>query len=161
MGIVKKPAKKEEFIVKRTETLDLNFYTVRSQDGRWLRAKKHGYNSLDHGRSWTDDLTEAKIYSKPGPAKSQITFWANNYPTFGVPDLVQITTGVCLFLDQENRVKDAIKKKEIASAKRKVETITYRINNCIARNNIERDKVRTWKKELESAKTTLQNLSSK
>lgn len=60
--------------VKKVENLNLNFYTVRSQDGKWLRAKRHGYNSFDSNGSWTEDLAEAKIYSKPGPAKTQVTF---------------------------------------------------------------------------------------
>jgi hypothetical protein len=100
-------AKKDNFIIKKTEILGLNFYAVRSQDGKWLRAKKHGYNSFDTSGSWTENISEAKIYGKPGPAKTQITFWGNNYPKFGIPDLVKITTGECQYLDQEDRVKKA------------------------------------------------------
>jgi hypothetical protein len=37
--------------------------------------------------------------------------------------------------DDEDRMKKLLKKKELSTARKKVETITYRINNFIARNN--------------------------
>lgn len=119
-------AKKEEkFIVKKIENIELNFYTVRSQDGKWLRAKKHGYNSFDTSGSWTENISEAKIYGKPGPAKNQVTFWAKNYPTFGIPDLVLISSGECKFLDQEDRVKKAIITKAKATLARELTRAIY------------------------------------
>jgi hypothetical protein len=77
--------KKDNFVIIRSETLELNFYAVRSKDGKWLRAKGYGGS----GKSWVDEMSKAKIYANPGPAKAQITFWAKNYPEYGVPELVQ------------------------------------------------------------------------
>ena len=116
-------SKKEEFIIKKTEVLEMSFYAVRSQDGKWLRAKKHhnAYRGeFDSNGSWTDNIAEAKIYGKPGPAKSQVTFWGTNYPEYGVPDLVRIVSGKCEFLDQEDRVKKAELQKKIKQAKNDV-----------------------------------------
>jgi len=123
----------DKFIVIKEEEVELNFYTVRSKDGKWLRAKKHGYNSLDTGKSWTDNITEARIYTTPRGAKGQVTFWARNYPQFGVPDLVQITTGKCLYLDQEERTKKVIRKREIENAEREIDSCKYYLDTHLAK----------------------------
>jgi hypothetical protein len=99
-------AKKEEYKVIKEETIDLNFYAVRSKDGKWLRSRGYGGS----GESWVEDFTKAKIWSSARGAKGQITWWAKNYPKFGVPDLVMITIGKCVYLDQADRVKESIDK---------------------------------------------------
>lgn len=105
--------KAEEFIVIKEEEIPLNFYAVRSKDGKWFRSKGYDYSGMNSKKSWVDNIVDAKIYAKPGPAKAQVTFWATNYPQFGVPDLVQITVGKCIYLDQEDRVKKVQHKKAI------------------------------------------------
>ena len=99
-------AKKETIITVSTIDVELNFYAVRSKDGKWLRSKGYGGG----GESWVTDITKAKIYGKIGPARAQVTFWAKNYPDFGIPDIVHISTGKCHILDESDRVKKAIAK---------------------------------------------------
>jgi hypothetical protein len=135
--------KDEIFVVKKTEQVDLNFYAVRSQDGKWFRSK--GMNG--YGESWVEDITKAKIYLKPGPAKAQITFWSKNYPEFGIPDLVRITTGVCEFLDQTDRVNSTIIKIKTRELEREIRSSEYRINNYIQKTKwdqeyIEKEKLK-------------------
>jgi len=147
-------AKKEEFTITKTEEVSLNFYAVRSKDGKWFRSKGYGGG----GDSWVDDLTKAKIYSKPGPAKSQITFWGKYYPEFCVPDLVRITTGVCEYLDQTDRVKDRIlkiKEKEIQDNIRNAE---YRINNYLQKTKWDKDYIKKEKQNLEKYKEELKQI---
>ena len=109
--------------------VELNFYTVRSKDGKFLRGKKHGlYGKIDSGKSWTDNITEAKIYSKPGPARSQCTWWANNYPNFGIPDLVLITTGKCFIVNEEERVKKQKKKSALKELERQLRYAIYKLD---------------------------------
>lgn len=105
-------AKKEDFTVTRVEEIPLNFYAVRSKDGKWLRAKGYGGS----GNSWVDDISKAKIYPSTRGPKAQITFWANNYPQYGVPDLVRITVGKCEYLDQTERVSDSKVRKDVREA---------------------------------------------
>lgn len=139
--------------------VELNFYTVRSKDGKFLRAKKHGYNSLDTGKSWTDNISEAKIYAKPGPARSQCTWWAKNYPTFGIPDLVLITTGKCFIVNEESRVKKQTNKSKIASLSRSLRSANYRLEAHNAKvkfmrgdgNDNESIRLRKQVKELEAS----------
>jgi len=84
------------------------FYAVRNQDGQWFRAKGYG----GYGSSWTDDPKRARIYQKIGQARSRVTFWANNYPDYGVPDLVRFTVSGAEVIDESDRVKKAKEKKE-------------------------------------------------
>jgi hypothetical protein len=137
-------AKKEEFKITKTENIPLNFYAVRSKDGKWLRSK--GYNG--YGDSWVDDIMKAKIWMRPGAAKAQVTFWANSYPQYGIPDLVQITSGVCNYLDQTERVAEVKRKKRIADAQQKVTNLEMRINNYLTRTRLDQSQVDKWKNEL-------------
>ena len=147
---------KEEYTILKTEEVQLNFYAVRSKDGKWLRKKGYGGS----GESWVEDISIARIWGKPGPAKAQITWWATNYPKYGVPDLVRITTGKCEFLDQTERVEKSKKKKELEDARRSISNLEYDINNYIDRGNRDKAKISTMKKELELRKEKLENLKN-
>lgn len=114
--------------------VELNFYAVRSKDGKFLRAKKHSmYGNFDKGKSWTDNISEAKIYSKPGPARSQCTWWATNYPEFGAPDLVFITTGKCLIVNEDVRVEKAMKKNQLEKLERELRRYVYILDTHLAK----------------------------
>lgn len=147
-------SKKEEFVITKTEEVNLNFYAVRSKDGKWFRSK----GLYGSGESWVDDLTHAKIYSKPGPAKSQITFWAKNYPEYGVPDLVRITTGVCEYLDQTDRVKERILKIKEREIENNIRNSEYRINNYLQKTKWDHEYIEKEKINLEKYKQELKNL---
>ena len=149
-------AKKEEFIIRKTEEVNLNFYAVRSRDGKWLRSK----GLYGSGDSWVEDLSKAKFYSKPGPAKSQITFWSKNYPEFGIPDLVRITTGVCEYLDQTDRVKERILKIKEREIQHNIRNSEYRINNYIQKTKLDQNYIEKEKKILEKYKQELEELKN-
>ncbi len=83
------------------DTLEL--YVVRNKQGKYFRSK--GY--AGYGPSWVDELQKAKIYPRIGPARSQVTFWANNYPEFGTPEIVVLTVTASQVLNEEDRVKKA------------------------------------------------------
>jgi len=91
----------------------LELYAVRNQDGQWFRRRGYG----GYGESWTDDIRKATIYQKIGQARSRVTFWATNYPDYGVPQLVKFTVSGAVVLDEEERVKKADEKKKIAKAR--------------------------------------------
>lgn len=105
---------------------DVKVYAVRSADGKYLRSRGYGGS----GESWVEKLTSAKLWFKPGPAKAQITFWAKNYPQFGVPQLVTFNLVEAASERQEERVSKVIKaqlRTELSSKKsaykRKVEIL--------------------------------------
>lgn len=112
---------------------DLTLYFVRSQDGKWLRAKKHGmYGNFDAKGSWTDNINEAKIYQKPGPAKSQATFWTKNYPAFGTPE-VWVVTGVIMKQYQDTSVtQKAVLRAKKKDLQREISSAQYRLDVHLA-----------------------------
>lgn len=103
-----------ENVTINSSEVNLNLYAIRSKDGKWLRAK--GYSGS--GQAWVDDINKAKIYPKIGPARRQVTWWSNNFPKYGIPDLVKLTVTGFEILDEESRVKKSQDKKAEAEAKR-------------------------------------------
>jgi len=97
-----------------TTPVDITVYLVRSQDGKWFRAK--GMNG--YGDSWVDDVKKARVYTKIGPARSCVTYWTRTYPKFGIPDIVELHSTTGVILNEKERVEksiDKIKKEKIAS----------------------------------------------
>ena len=84
----------------------LVLYAVRNKDGWYFRAKGGGLRG-----NWVDSLKKARIYSKPGPARAQVTFFANNYPKYGVPELVELRVTEVVTLNEDVRVKKSMNRK--------------------------------------------------
>lgn len=133
----------------RTLTVNLKFYAILSQDGKWFRAR--GMNGT--GSSWTDDIKNAKVYSKPGPARGIISWWHDNYPTFGIPQLVELPISEANVIDESERVqktsaqrKQKEHKRVIEQKKREIEAL----NRSIARQEQQMEDERNKLKNLES-----------
>jgi hypothetical protein len=111
--------KKDDYLTIKLET-PLKFYTLRNRDGQFFRAKGYG----GAGNSWVADITKAKFYGRPGPAKAQITFWAKNYPSFGTPVLIELVAGSYKEIPQEERVVESVKQKKVAANKKELKRLT-------------------------------------
>jgi hypothetical protein len=94
----------------------LELYVVRNKDGRYLRSKGYG----GYGQSWVTELKKAKVYTKKGPACAQVTWWANNYPDFGIPDLIPLTLTMGDPIDQTKRVLYAQYMKELSITRKEL-----------------------------------------
>jgi len=81
-------------------TESLTFYAVKNKEGKWFRRK--GYSG--YGDTWVEKITSARIYAKIGGARSVVTFFAKNYPTYGVPDLVVLKVIEMGIIDETERV---------------------------------------------------------
>ena len=92
----------------------LVFYAVRNRDGKYFRAKGYG----GYGNTWVDELAKARIYSKISPARAQVTFFANNYPNYGIPKLVELHVTKLVSLEETERVKQLQERKKMETAKR-------------------------------------------
>ena len=92
----------------------LEFYMVRSQDGKWLRSK--GYNAM--GDNWVDDIKKAKVWNKIGPARAQVTFWSTSYPSYGVPEIVVLKATIHSVIDEKSRVEKAKQNKANARVRK-------------------------------------------
>jgi hypothetical protein len=98
---------------------NLNLYVIRNKEGKYFRSK--GYNG--HGENWVDDINKARFYTKSGPAKAIVTFYFNNYPQYGCPDLIIISTDVSKaavvdMSEQTRKSIDRIERRKLEQEKR-------------------------------------------
>ncbi len=85
------------------------FYVVRNGDGKYFRAK--GYQG--YGESWVEGLDKARVWAKLSGARSVVTYFANAWPGYSVPDIVELTVTATEVLDEKDRVEKAkVKKKK-------------------------------------------------
>ncbi len=87
----------------------MTIYIVRRYDGTYLQ---YGFN-------WTTNMTEAQVYTKPGPAKGRVTRWARAKPNEPVLNILSFT-----FTEADATIMDMTEvtiKKVNAKARRKLE----------------------------------------
>jgi hypothetical protein len=95
--------------------IHLEFFAVRSKTGQYFRAVGFGGG----GKHWVDEIGDAKIYAKIGGARGRVTWFAKNYPQYGIPDIIKITATKVEIVNEVERVKKSILKKEEKELKRK------------------------------------------
>jgi len=84
-------------------TDEIKLYAVRNSEGKWK-----GYGG--YGETWTDRFSAARIYNKIEHARAQVTYFAKNYPQYGIPELVELTITRIEVLDETERVAKALGK---------------------------------------------------
>lgn len=104
--------------------VDLKLYIVRNSEGKYFRSKGYG----GYGETWVDDINKAKIYGKIGQARSRVSWFYNNYPEYGVAEILELSNFTATTIKEEDRVLKQKRKKETAklnrnklAAQRKVE----------------------------------------
>ncbi len=103
---------------------NLVLFVVVNQEGKFFRAK--GYNG--YGETWVDDINKARLYAKLGPARSAVTYFANSYPKYGIPDIYRIHVGTCEVMQEEKeramkavaKIKKKKEERELDAAKRRL-----------------------------------------
>ncbi len=88
----------------------MKLYVVRNKEGKYFRAIGYG----GFGQSWVDSLDKAKFYAKIGQAKARVTFFANQWPKYGVSDILEFDLVV-----ENAKVLDMTEATEKKIAKRK------------------------------------------
>ena len=96
-----------------SKKIELDLYVVCNRDGQYLRSKGYGGS----GDKWIDDIRKARIYPRIGTARAQVTWFANNYPQYGVPKILKLTCTAMEILEETERVS----KSQKAKAKRELE----------------------------------------
>lgn len=81
-----------------TDTLEV--YAVQNREGKWFRRKGYGGS----GESWVDRFSAARIYNKIGPARGVVTWFAEAYPEYGIPNLVRLKISEVELIDETDRV---------------------------------------------------------
>lgn len=104
----------------------LELHAVRNKEGKWFRSRgQHGW-----GEHWVDELKDAKIYTKIGQAKARVSFYANHFPKYGIPDLVTLQVTKMVVIDQTARVKKVQQKNAIAEQKNAEADAKYALENA-------------------------------
>jgi len=101
----------------------LSVYVVQNERGQYFRAK--GYSSS--GSTWVDDINKSKIYAKIGPARSVVTWFANEHPTFPILKLLKLTVSNIEVMDETARVEKAKQKKLNDVAMREKRMAEYKL----------------------------------
>ena len=115
--------------------INLTFYIVMNAEGLFFRAKGYG----GYGETWVADVTKAKVYQKIGQARSRVSFFANTYPGYGVPSILELAVTGTKVLDESIRVAKAAKAKARAELKRKEDHLKWE-RDTIARKQADLDK---------------------
>ena len=87
---------------------ELEFFAVRNREGQWFHRK--GYSG--QGETWVEEVLQARIYTKIGPARAQVTFFAKNWPSFGVPEIAVFKLSESYVINEEERFKKQQEKEE-------------------------------------------------
>ena len=93
-------------------TVHLTMYAVRNRHGKYMAKANRD------GLAWVSDLKNARVYANPGPARSQVTWYANHDPKGGIPDLVELRVTEVVAVNEVSRVQKSISRKEKAEAER-------------------------------------------
>jgi hypothetical protein len=109
----------------------LVFYGIRNKEGKWYRSKGYG----GYGDTWVDDIKKAKVWSKISPARAQITFFANKWPEYGIPDLIQLNVNNISVIDEKDRVAKAIQKKKEEELKHQINRLQRNVNHSLSEKN--------------------------
>ena len=120
----------------------LEIYMVRNKDGEWFHRK--GYSG--HGDTWVDDIKKGRIYGKTGGARAVITWFSNNYPEYGTPDLIRLKITDMDVVDESDRVRKA----QVAKEKRKLKRFARRKEEEITRQKRVLDEAQKRIQELET-----------
>jgi len=108
------------------------FYAVRNSDGQYFRAKGYGGG----GASWVDTIEKAKIYPKIGTARSRVTWFANNHPSYPTPVIVKLVVTRTEVIDEKERVAKAKENKKKRMHQREVRQKQFALES--AQRDLER-----------------------
>jgi len=105
------------------EEVELDFYVVINSDNQYLRSK--GYSG--YGDKWVDDIRSAKVYGKIGPARSQVTFFAKNYPKYPTPKIAHFKAKLFEVVDETKLVNKKLAQAEARAKKEKAQEAKHEL----------------------------------
>ena len=132
--------------------VELSVYVVRNKDGQFFRAKGYG----GYGDTWVDEISKCKIYPKIGSARRMVTWFANHFPKYDIPDLVELKISEGFVLDEADRVQKSQDKKKVDELNREI----WKAERKLKEAEREIEKVGKKKAELNEAREKLEQLKS-
>lgn len=120
-------------------------YFIRNKSGKFFRSKGYG----GYGDSWVDTMEKAKMYTRIGTAKAQITFWFRRYPLLGCPDLLSfsIDPAAVTVIDMTDDTVKRIQKATIKELRREERNREWRLESAQRDLDKARAKVEAYSKK--------------
>lgn len=118
---------------------DIEFYAVQNAAGQYYRAKGLGGT----GDRWVSELKRARIYSRIGPARSQVTHFSRD-PKYPPPKLIRLIVSKLEVVDETERIKKSKATRERRTAKWEADRMEWELANAV--------------RKYEDAKATLEHL---
>lgn len=106
----------KDAIILQVIPIALEMYVVINDNGQFFHAVGYG----GYGMTWVDDIKDAKIYGKLGPARSRVTWFSSNYPKFSTPKIGVLSITECKIVDETVRVHRSIVAKKKAEVNRQL-----------------------------------------
>jgi len=101
-----------------------------------LKSKQNGFfvSEKSINGEWTQNVNEARIYTKIGIARQMVTKLYQKFPTHGILDIIECSIKEAIVLEEKNRVLKSIQKikndtieQEKKTKKRKLDDIDTKI----------------------------------
>lgn len=137
--------------------IQLKLYVVRNKEGKFFRSKGYG----GYGKTWVDDIQQAKVYTKIGQARSRVTWFANTYPEYGIADIVELDVTSGTILNEVDRVNKAKAKKQREEINRKIRSAERKVQKAkseLANAQHQKDKVEKEQKALDDLRDALKKV---
>ena len=84
----------------------IKVYVVQNAEGKYLVGSNY-----DGKGAWVDNIDDARVWLKLGQPRSQVTWFAQHHPDKAIPNIVELTAGNPVVLDESKRVQKVIQKK--------------------------------------------------
>ena len=94
----------------------MKLYAVRNKEGKWLRSKGYG----GYGDKWVDDIEKARMYATLKGARINVGWYANNFPDYGIPEIVAFDVVQSGVLNEEGRIAKARELEEARQSTREL-----------------------------------------
>ena len=142
---------KEKFIgVEEKISLPLRRFAVMNSNNQFFKSWGYG-----RGAQWEDDINNAKIYRNAGGARNLITRYMKDYKKHPVPSLVMFQTDVVLVINDEDRAKKALIKRELAKERQELNNAQWALKHAQETKARAEQEIIKAKKKLEQKKAEL------
>lgn len=108
------------------ELNQLEFFLVRSQDGKWFRSKGYG----GYGDNWVSEIKKARVYNRIGPARACVSYYATHYPSYKTPQIIKCTIGNYDIIDEAERIQKVKDRKKKAEETRELRRKEYALKQA-------------------------------
>lgn len=95
----------------------VELYAVRDKNGLWLSSAGFRYHKDNVELVWRPELKEAETWRTLSMARARVTFFADNFPERGIPEVVVLKLTEARPLADKKRAVKVLKRREAERAR--------------------------------------------